>query len=315
MASGSRTSNWNVDIDICPHVVVTIPFLSILTWLISHLQFSKMLTPGLVTARLPPFSYKLNAAHWALIGMASAPVILSLPPDSVIRRVLYPLPGLLVASTFLLPKPLILKDVNEQYQFGVMLALWLARLLDRLYLHPQPEVTFQRKTDADKNESPSEFPLRKKFLWALELITVSRGLGWNWEVGIQSTEGKEYQERVAFLQMRMRKIIFIYLGLFTTTATSGFILNHAHIFSNQNPLATVALRIFMWWGYFSVTYSNMTVAEDILSVIFVGLGIGGCWSQPKNWPPTFGDATEAYSFRRFWGYVRAYLITIQIIEG
>jgi hypothetical protein len=258
-----------------------------------------MLSPGLLLAQLPPFASNLNSAHYAIAAMAGAPAILTLPPDSPIRKALYPLPAFLIASAFLAPKPPILKNVTEQHQFGVMLALWGARLLDRLYLN-QPETAFQRKDDQKAGETPSTFAPLQKFLWALELITVSRGEGWNWEVGVSSTEGKQYRDRASFLKMRIRKILLIYLGLCSTVLTSKFILHHVDIFSNS-PLASVALRIFMWWGYFSVTYSNMTVAEDILSVIFVGLRIGDRWSEPTAWPPTFGDATEAYSFRRFWG--------------
>lgn len=252
---------------------------------------------GLSSGSLPVFSLS-HASCYTFASLAVAPALLSLPSSSLARKYLYPAPLLLLAGAFFAPKPSALEDVNEQYQFGLLLGLWTFRLLDRLYLN-EAEPTFKLKEDVKTD--PDHYSPVKKLAWALELVTVSRGVGWNWGVEVPSTASKSYRDKISFLQMRIKKILYIYLGLSATALASGFVLRHQNLFPPGNLLSSTALRLLMWWGYFANVYSSKTLSEDFLSVIFVGLGIGGRWSEPASWPPTFGNAAEAYSFRRFWG--------------
>ncbi|KAK8044993.1 hypothetical protein PG993_005017 [Apiospora rasikravindrae] len=42
----------------------------------------------------------------------------------------------------------------------------------------------------------------------------------------------------------------------------------------------------------------LTGVHDLAALLCVSLLR---WDQPRDWPPLFGDITEAYSLRRFWG--------------
>ncbi|PTB49606.1 hypothetical protein M431DRAFT_97111 [Trichoderma harzianum CBS 226.95] len=48
------------------------------------------------------------------------------------------------------------------------------------------------------------------------------------------------------------------------------------------------------------SYAILSGAHGLLAILFVSLL--GC-DQPEEWPPLFGNITQAYSLRRFWGIV------------
>ncbi|KAM7189680.1 hypothetical protein V8F33_009928 [Rhypophila sp. PSN 637] len=58
------------------------------------------------------------------------------------------------------------------------------------------------------------------------------------------------------------------------------------------------LRTYMSFAWIWVTYFKLSVAHDILSILFVWILQ---WDQPSEWPPLFGSVADAYSLRRFWG--------------
>ncbi|KAM7211786.1 hypothetical protein V8F06_012823 [Rhypophila decipiens] len=58
------------------------------------------------------------------------------------------------------------------------------------------------------------------------------------------------------------------------------------------------LRTYMSFAWIWVTYFKLSVAHDILSILFVWILQ---WDQPSEWPPLFGTIADAYSLRRFWG--------------
>lgn len=52
-------------------------------------------------------------------------------------------------------------------------------------------------------------------------------------------------------------------------------------------------------GYWTVQYIIHVAVHGLLAVVVVTLGV----SEVKAWPPVFGSIQDAYSIRRFWGYV------------
>ncbi len=251
---------------------------------------------GLAPAHLPAWS--LDSLQCAVLAVSSIPPLLSLHPDSIIRKALYPAPLLLISGAFLAPAPLLLHNKEETYKYGKFLSVWLFTILDRLYLN-QPEESFKRKgiDDAEDGEGPESLPPAQKILWATELITISRGVGWNWQVG--GTPPAPTDGRRTFLVKRTMKVLAEYASVIATQSICKWLLTRSSL--PDGFLTNTALRFLLWWGYFSITHMDMSFQEDLLSIIFVGLGIGKRWSQPSAWPPAFGSAASAYSFRNFWG--------------
>ncbi|KAK8048283.1 hypothetical protein PG994_010013 [Apiospora phragmitis] len=60
----------------------------------------------------------------------------------------------------------------------------------------------------------------------------------------------------------------------------------------------LGLRAYMSVEFFIYSHAVLTGLHDLAALIGVSL-LG--WDQPQDWPPLFGDITEAYTLRRFWG--------------
>jgi hypothetical protein len=60
----------------------------------------------------------------------------------------------------------------------------------------------------------------------------------------------------------------------------------------------VGLRSVVSVSWIWSTYAQLCVSHDLLAVLFVSV-LG--WDQPEEWPPLFGNITDATSLRRFWG--------------
>src|SRR5689334_17161439 len=81
--------------------------------------FCKMLALGLSPAHLPAWS--LDSLQCAVFAVSSIPPILSLPPNSLLRKALYPAPLVLISSAFLAPPPSLLRNNEEAYKYGKIL--------------------------------------------------------------------------------------------------------------------------------------------------------------------------------------------------
>ena len=58
----------------------------------------------------------------------------------------------------------------------------------------------------------------------------------------------------------------------------------------------------------------LSLAENLLSIAFVGLQITKTWSEPAAWPSVFGSVREGYGFRRGWSYVHFGLDTALFVQ-
>lgn len=247
--------------------------------------------------------------QYAILAVLAVPFVLSFHPRSVLRRFLYFLPLALLLKAWLMPG-----RTSWDYQFGLLLTSWTLRVVDRLYLN-DPEKTFLRNgiDSAKPGMGPETYDPISKFIWGLELITVTRGIGWNWQVS--SIPEHKVVEKKAFLRMKLRKAVLTYLGLHVSVWTSKFLLALGEsplVETAAGPvlvpaalrdvlLSTVALHVFMYVSWAFMVYASLSLPENLFALFFVGLGVGGTWSQPEMWPSVFGPLSEGYSFRRTWG--------------
>ncbi|KAH7626157.1 hypothetical protein B0T09DRAFT_231086, partial [Sordaria sp. MPI-SDFR-AT-0083] len=60
----------------------------------------------------------------------------------------------------------------------------------------------------------------------------------------------------------------------------------------------LTLRFLMSYQRIWDTYSLLTAAHNLLAAVFVSVLQ---WDRPDEWPALFGNISDAYSLRRFWG--------------
>ncbi|RFU28964.1 hypothetical protein B7463_g7366, partial [Scytalidium lignicola] len=239
-----------------------------------------------------------------VLGIASAPLLLMLHPNSVIRRMLYytPLALLLCAYHAPLGSKTAGSPSTGAYQFGILLASWTMRILDRMYLN-DPEATFLR-IDNGETKSPLTYTPLQKLGWALELMCVTRGIGWNWQIA--QIPPQKPRSRRSFFLMKARKAILTIGMLYIVRMAATALLQLAENVDRANKWAKLLLHpaflhSFMYASWAFVVYSSLNLAENILAFVFVGLRITQCWSQPEMWPSIFGSIKESYGIRRSWG--------------
>ena len=150
--------------------------------------------------------------------------------------------------------------------------------------------------------------------FALFAATSTRYVGTPYQVkGIPpfSTEDPSYvPSRLEFLRGKLLGMLLCYLVLDLAQSTAQPDLNAVLYSPDKIPLLTSSIsieklitRIFSTFGFAAIMYSLIWSYMALLGVIAVGSGL----SEPRYWPPVFGPVKEAYSLRRFWGYVVPFL--------
>ncbi|KAI9781399.1 MAG: hypothetical protein M1839_005993 [Geoglossum umbratile] len=270
---------------------------------ISLFPIEAVASPGKVFLFTIP---KWSGRQYSMMAMLSVPFILSFHPKSTTRRALYFLPLILIINAYRTPNGTNSKSFSGDYQFGLLLASWTMRILDRFYLN-DPEATFLRKEIDDKpGRGPITYNPIKKFIWGLELIVVTRGIGWNWQ--ISQIPPQRNLKRGPFLSMKLRKACFTYLGLCFVISSSQYLLALARFeearqtptWASQVLLHPIFLYCFIYTSWAFVVYGSLSLGENLLAIAFVGLRITKRWSEPSAWPSLFGSIREGYGFRRSW---------------
>lgn len=256
----------------------------------------------------------LSVQQCLLLAFVTVPFLLTLPANSLLRKSLYPLHIYIIICTFFADKPAHAPS-SELYSLGLLVGTWTARIIDRVYMHA-PEKCFKRKgIDDQPGKSLEGYSPIKKFFWAAELMSAARGIGWNWEVG--GIPPSKVQSRRSFVVERIKKTTITFAGIYATAELAKLILTddeelRSRGFATVLPLLrnSIFLRVFTTAGWLTVVYGHIVLPENLVAVLLVGSGIGGRrWADPASWPPAFGEITDAYSLRRFWGYVLVHIIT------
>ena len=152
---------------------------------------------------------------------------------------------------------------------------------------------------------PSNFPLTKKLWWMLDLAYCVRMVGWVQEPrnGIPPPPPPE---RRTFLWNTFLKLIMNFVIMDLTN--SVFALSPAFDSRVHDPtdgpetyLAAVPLlyRVPYILPYGIRTGAVVGTMHNIMALVCVGLG----GSSPTLWPDIWGRWGDAYTLRKFWGYV------------
>lgn len=149
----------------------------------------------------------------------------------------------------------------------------------------------------DQREPISNAGLLQRLKWGLHLLANHRGVGWTHEPK-SVLPSHPNLTRGQFLASRLLRLAAIVL-------TSDV----AHIMVRANPFLAKTAPPFVqqpWpWRFWSIfliavtQWCGLSIMHTFCSIVFVGSGL----STPDLWPNTFGKWGDAYTIRRFWGYV------------
>ena len=132
--------------------------------------------------------------------------------------------------------------------------------------------------------------------WALSLLGSPRGVGWVHEP-TKSLPPKPQDPRFTFVFRQLRWGV---LNAFLYDMSLYLCLTNPCIASNARQWNDFAL----WWrvtslGHLVNIYTGTHCLHQIYGAISVTLG----FSEPSDWRPMFHTPLEAYTLRKFWGYV------------
>ncbi|KAJ6142502.1 hypothetical protein N7471_001955 [Penicillium samsonianum] len=248
------------------------------------------------TLETKPFS--LDSGHYTALAFVLAVCIPQAPHGSALRYGIFLLQITCAVQAFIAPPPPVL-DRAVLYTSGVLMGNLLARYFDRLYT-TVPEKTFHRIIDPQTPEDGARLPAPERLFWALELFSVTRGIGWNWRVaGIPKSPAPT--SRFQFAASQLLRWIAMYAGLHLVNMACQLVLSNP----NSIPSLPGNLEIYtlIVTGFAITIYSHFAILMLPLSALCVGLQVGPrSWQDVASWPPNFGSVREAYSIRRFWGY-------------
>lgn len=245
-------------------------------------------------------SLPLDSTHYTALAFILATCVPQARRGTALRYGLLLLQITCVFQAFF-ARPSPIPERAVVYTSGVLMGNLAARYFDRLY-STIPEESFKRVLskeptvleDVDKLSSP------QRFFWALELFSVTRGIGWNWRVsGIPKPSTQT--TRFHFAAAQLSRWVAMYAGLHLIEVICADVLSNPDtMFSLPRNMHLYALIV----GGFAMTiYSHFGILMLPLSALCVGCQVGPrAWQDATAWPPNFGSIPEAYSIRRFWGY-------------
>ena len=294
---------------------------------LSSAQWNTIINPLKHYSRYQISFERLDNTHFTVLAFLLACLIPSFTPQSALRRGLLLLQILLTVLIFVAPPPSGISNTAVLYTAGVLGGNLFARYVDRLYLRI-PEREFCRlvhsplrsrspvqsrselATERLVNEDATNMIGSQKLFWTIELLTVTRGIGWNWRVaGIPSQI--EQISRASFVRSCLARWVRMYTSLYVLDILCCAIL--ASFPSIRDPwiratLVSLAstklfLYLFLVLGWSVTVYSHFALLMLPLSIACVGMRVGPeAWQNPASWPPNFGSFKDAYTIRQFWGY-------------
>jgi hypothetical protein len=249
----------------------------------------------------------LVAPQFIVCALLLTTIILLFPPRSLFRRALYPVQLYLTACAFVAPLPPGAPQA-DLYAAGLLIGGWAARILDRVYMVREPEKAFLRTGVDDGPNGPETYGPLRKFIWAFEMILSQRGVGWNWQVG--GVPRPDCTTRWGFVANRVfRALCTMFLVHMVSVLADVITLaldQGESVGTMSSGLAAVLrhplfLRAYVTAGWLMVVYGHVALPDNVISIVTVGTGLFGTWSDPRQWPPMFNKMSEAYTLRRYWG--------------
>lgn len=154
--------------------------------------------------------------------------------------------------------------------------------------------------------SISDVGLEGRISWAWDLLTSVRGIGWahgpSASSGILPPRPNFPSTRKGRLQFIWNQIIsLVFLGILFDLAIWHNASLHPAFFRDGPSLFSYSWfwRYECIWGWAVAGYATLAAQNCVVGIISVSLGR----SDPEDWPWLFGSIWDAWTVRRFWGYV------------
>ena len=215
------------------------------------------------------------------------------------------------AQVYLTPE--VTDPIKVTYTVGCGVAFHFAFATYRLFAEgPFPDHwrRFRDEVHAKANAGgsdvlPSNLPLTKKLWWMIDIAHNYRMIGW-----VQGPRNylspHPPPSRLTFLKKTFLKLIIN--SIIADLAISVTALNPAFDSRLHDPtdgpetyLAAVPLlrRVPYVLACSLMLATGMGVLYNTMALVCVGIGC----SSPTQWPDVWGDWRDAYTVRKFWGYV------------
>ncbi|KAJ4481970.1 membrane bound O-acyl transferase family-domain-containing protein [Lentinula aciculospora] len=198
-------------------------------------------------------------------------------------------------------------DKMQDYSIGSTLG---GQFFTATHLLLFSEPLAQYRHQEDKYE-PKKWSLWRRMLWSWCIVHSPRGIGWNYQVSNIPPRPLP-TPKWTFIRSRLLQVVQFYLLM--DVAQSYIHMNT--LFTRPPPNATITsqgwlLQMISGAAWMTTPYAGMSMQYLLFAVVSVGLG----FSDPEEWPDTFGTWKHAYTVRNFWGkfwhqMIRRYVTSI-----
>ncbi|KAI0313952.1 hypothetical protein OF83DRAFT_488844 [Amylostereum chailletii] len=225
----------------------------------------------------PPFSF---TRHLLLPDILLVALVATDPP-TVVRVLGF---GLLIHAFVTTPGSTT-GDPSNDYSLGFLLGMQVFTALRFLWLErPLDVLRHERDT-----QSPREMAIWRRIYWAFCLDHSVRAVGWTHQV--KHVPPRPRTRPAAFVRRCLVHALFNYL-----------IADAAHTYARTiAPIHSQGsiLRASVGASWIPVIYASVNVQYFVLAALSVTFHVG----RPEDWPDVFGRWADAYTLRKFWGYV------------
>ncbi|KAL7284573.1 hypothetical protein ACG7TL_001865 [Trametes sanguinea] len=173
---------------------------------------------------------------------------------------------------------------------------WLGTLVLLWFCDPLKEWRY-----GDEKVAPAEYPILKRLYYTACILGNPRLIGWSAQVA-NIPPPKAASSRGEFLRDRILRAVQCVLLLdfaqsymqlqpfFRSLGTDAF----------PTGLRGFAVGFLCRLAWYVRPYATVKLACTVLAIICVAASLFN--GNPEDWRPAFGDWSDAYTVRRFWGY-------------
>lgn len=212
-----------------------------------------------------------------------------------LRAVLFP--PVLAMSLYMLFFTTTGKDSNDIVTWS-LITTTLLQASDILLINDVAELR-----QVEQKTPTNDLPFSQRWKWALRLLTSPRAIGWEHEPRhVFPPHPPADQSRWNFVKKQTLSALtyFIILDVVHTwiVLSPAFQRDGISLESDSYPLyfLNTALHAAHIWSYMSFGYTAASVVAVILQI-----------TEPSEWPAIYGRWSDAYTVRRFWGYVTIFM--------
>ncbi|KAJ3785259.1 membrane bound O-acyl transferase family-domain-containing protein [Lentinula aff. detonsa] len=256
-----------------------------------------------VPAPVVPFRSSFSVVPYLILPDLLLAIVLAFGLNFRFRLLFYALFSYVCISGLLLTTG----DRMQDYSIGSTLGGQFFTAT-HLLLFSEPLAQYRHREDKDE---PRKRSFWRRALWTWCIVHSPRGIGWNYQV-LSVPPRPLPCSKWAFIRSRILQAVKFYILM--DIAQSYIRLNT--LFTNPPPNATITsqgwlLQMISGAAWMTTPYAGMSMQYCLFAAASVGFG----FSNPEDWPDTYGTWKHAYTVRNFWGkfwhqMIRRYVTSI-----